>query len=70
MRFFIALEITNESGAEIQAIQHQVSKILPHAKLNDYPGKNSNRSCIFTPAYRQPSLYPAYNYCKKTGSNY
>lgn len=35
MRFFIALEIANENRAEIQAIQPEVGKILPQAKLTD-----------------------------------
>ncbi len=35
MRFFIALEITNENRAQLKSIQENVSKILPHAKLTD-----------------------------------
>lgn len=35
MRFFIALEITNENRAQIKYIQQEVSKILPSARLTN-----------------------------------
>lgn len=35
MRFFIALEITNENKAQIRLIQQEVGKILPRAKLTN-----------------------------------
>lgn len=35
MRFFIALEIPQESKKELESIQNQIKKIIPQAKLTD-----------------------------------
>lgn len=35
MRFFIALEITDENRAQLLHIQHEVGKLLPHVKLTN-----------------------------------